>query len=961
MNEELKIIIKAVTDAAQKEIGEVKKKLDEVKGSSEKTGKSLGESMKGVAKHAAIATTAITAVTTALVAMGTKSAAAQKELGKLVTAFQAVGSSAKQAQTTYTGLYRFLGDSGQATEAANHLAKITTNQQDLAEWTQILQGVYATFGASLPIEGLTESANETLRVGTVTGNLADALNWAGVSEDAFNDALATTTSFEEREALLRSTLNGLYMNAAKIYEQNNQALLRNAEAQARLDAALAEAHRYLTPLMTAVTNLATTFLTYLKPALEVISAVLIVFIQYIITAIKWVASFFSIFDSSSDSAQIATNAIANDMYSIGSGAQSAASGVSGLGSSLGDAAKAAKELKRQTMGFDELNVVSNPASASAGTSGAGGYASPSIGGGGIGGLSIPDTSELANFEVPGMDNFQETLEKVKKTMDVLLPLVAVFAATWGAIKLTTFIQELLATKKTLQLLKEGWGGDLFDADDIKYYQNQVDSMTQKWKTAGGVALTVAGALAMIVGYTDAWVNGVDWGNLALVIGGAAAAVGGLYLAFGKLAMQIGIIVAGIALMVLGVKDFIENGATLQNTILIIGGAIAVAVALATAGVSVLISAIVGAVTAIAAFTAAILLEKPAIMSVEEAQNNLTDAINRTIEADNNYVNAVDAAEASMKKLEEAEKAAGVTGEELYKQVQSGTLNYADMTDAQKEVYKAYIDNEQKQKDLKKATEELNKAKKAETLASFENQLALAKESGNYDSYKESVIAAFKNGEISAEEARDLISKSMSEMSDDAQQAFMKDIPSDIKNGLDPHKYESTGTKIKKWFSNLWKDTKKVFSDVGDFFAKVGTAIGDAVSKAVKAGINGIIGLIEKRVNNFIKLINGAIGAINKIPGVNITKMKELSFPRLAKGGITNGSVIANIGEAGREAVLPLERNTEWMNTLADRIASRNNTPTKLVLNVDGKELGWATINNINNITKQTGGLQLAIC
>jgi phage-related protein len=933
MNEELKIIIKAVATSAKKEMDEVKQKLDEIKQSSDETGKSMDESMKGLAKGAAIAVGAVTAVTTAMVALGNKSLAAQKEVAKLVTAFQAVGSSAKQAQTTYTGLYRFLGDAGQATEAANHLAKITTNQQDLAEWTKILQGVYATFGASLPIESLTESANETLRVGQVTGTLADALNWAGVSEDAFNDRLATTTSLEEREALLRSTLNGLYMNASQIYERNNQALLANAEAQARLDAALAQAHRYLLPLMTAVTNLATAFLTYLKPALEIISAVLITFIQYIIAAIKWVGSFFSIFDDSGDSAAIATGAISDNMYSIGNSAQVAAGGVDGLGNSLGSAAKAAKELRKQTMGFDELNVVTNPASASGGSAGGtGGYASPSIGGGGgLGGLSIPDISELENFEVPGLDKFQQTLEKVKEYMEGILFVSGLILGSFLGMKTAAYVNEVGLAK-----------------------------VLGKVKTIGGQLLIVAGTMAMITGYGDAWATGVDWGNLALVIGGAAVACTGLYLAMGKVGLSVGIVTSGIALLVLGVKDFIENGMNLKNTILIIGGAIAVAVGLATAGLSVLVSAIVAAVAAIGAFVTAILLEKPAIMSVEDAQNNLTDAINRTIEADNNYVNAVDAAEASMKKLEDAEKKAGITGEELYKQVQSGTLNYADMTDAQKEVYKAYIDNEKKQKDLKTATEELNKAKKAETLASFENQLALAKESGNYEDYKNSVIEAFKNGELSAAEARDLISKSMSEMSDSAQQAFMKDIPSDITNGLDPHKYESTKTKLTKWFKNLWSDTKKVFSDVGDFFAKVGKAIGDAVSKAVKAGINGIISLIETRVNNFIRLINGAIKLINKIPGVNITKMKELSFPRLAKGGITNGSVIANIGEAGREAVLPLERNTEWMNTLADRIASRNSAPTKIVLNVDGKELGWATINNINNITKQTGGLQLAI-
>jgi hypothetical protein len=67
-----------------------------------------------------------------------------------------------------------------------------------------------------------------------------------------------------------------------------------------------------------------------------------------------------------------------------------------------------------------------------------------------------------------------------------------------------------------------------------------------------------------------------------------------------------------------------------------------------------------------------------------------------------------------------------------------------------------------------------------------------------------------------------------------------------------------------------------------------------------------------------------------------------------------------IGEAGKEAVIPLENNTEWMDALADRIAQRSAAPSKIVLTLDGKELGWANIHSINNITKQTGNLPLII-
>lgn len=173
------------------------------------------------------------------------------------------------------------------------------------------------------------------------------------------------------------------------------------------------------------------------------------------------------------------------------------------------------------------------------------------------------------------------------------------------------------------------------------------------------------------------------------------------------------------------------------------------------------------------------------------------------------------------------------------------------------------------------------------------------------------------------------------------------------------------------FSQAWTGVKNVFSSWGTFFSNlwntiknkfknVGSAIGDAVSGAVKGTINSVFSLIETRINGFINMINGAISVINGIPGVNISKINTVSLPRLATGGITTGATIAMIGERGREAVLPLENNTDWMDRLADRIAARNSAPSKIVLQVNERELGYATLDSINGITRQTGVLQLVM-
>lgn len=969
MNESLKIIITAAVNDAKKGLQEVRKELEEIEKAAQEASKPVDVAMQAIGKGAMIAVAGVTALTTALVALGRSSLEFQKIQGQLNAGFQAMGLSAEQAGATYKELFGFLGEADTAAETANLLARLTQEEENLAEWTQILQGVFATFPSSLPIESLAESINHTAQMAQVEGNLADALEWAGMSVDAFNAKLATTNSVSEREALIRSTLNSLYGQASVLYGQANQALIAYNQSQVELDYALATATAYVVPLMTALNNLAATLLSVLRPAFTNISAVIVAFVQWVIAAIKAVGAFFGVFGSKGTTS---TRTVATTLSGVSTNAGKVASGVNKVGKAFDNATKSAEKLRRQTMGFDELNIIQPQQTASA--SGGGGAGSVGGGGGGVdlGGIDdvfIPGAG-ISGIDVPGLAEFEEKVARIQQYLTPIMTLVGLIGAGLVVWKIADFLMEMRDLNEFIKLGntlltrvgKEGFEAAFGEGSAAKIgtAKDRIGDMQRQLKTLGGTLLIVAGAFLTIYGYSNAWVNGVKWGNLAVTLAGLAAIIGGLYLAFGPLAASIGAVVAGVALLVLGVKDFIANGPTMQNTILIIGGAIAIAVGLATSGVSVLISVIIAAVAAIGAFVAAILLEEPAIKSVEDAQNALNEAKERAAQAENNYINAVDAAEASLDRLTAAEKAAGMSGKDLFEQVQSGSKDYADLTAEQKELYKAYIDNEQKQEDLEASTKELRDAKKAETLASYENQLALAKESGNYDDFKKSVVDAYKSGQLSADEARTLIEKSMSEMSDASQQTFMKDLPGDIKNGMDPSRYESTGTKIKKWFQNLWKSIKDFFGDAKTFFADVGKKIGDAISGAVKGAVNAILKSIVNKINGFISAINTAIGIINAIPGVNINKLSKLQVPQLAKGGIVDSATLAVIGERGKEAVLPLENNTGWMDALAEKISTKNGTPSRIVLMLDGRELGHATINSINDITRQTGQLQLAL-
>lgn len=208
---------------------------------------------EGLAKLGSVAKSGLSATGTAIKAIaGTATAAAGSLLalesvteeyriaqGKLNTAFEAAGYSAETAQEAYQGFYQILGETDTAAEASQLLAKLARNQEDVSEWTRIAAGVNGTFGDSLPIEGLIESANETQRVGQVTGVLADALNWVGISEDEFNEKLKECSTTTERNQLIMSTLSGTYDQAAEAFYRNNEAVIEARNSQIMLDESLA--------------------------------------------------------------------------------------------------------------------------------------------------------------------------------------------------------------------------------------------------------------------------------------------------------------------------------------------------------------------------------------------------------------------------------------------------------------------------------------------------------------------------------------------------------------------------------------------------------------------------------------------------------------------------------------------------------------------------------------------------
>lgn len=150
----------------------------------------------GVAIGAAVvaAGAALTGLTKSFLDLAESTREYREDQAKLDAAFITAGFTTEQAGEAYKAFYSILGEEDRSVEAVNHLAKLCSSEQELAQWTDIAAGVWATFGDSLPIEGLTEAANETAKTGQLTGVLADALNWAGLSEDDFQASLDACNS-----------------------------------------------------------------------------------------------------------------------------------------------------------------------------------------------------------------------------------------------------------------------------------------------------------------------------------------------------------------------------------------------------------------------------------------------------------------------------------------------------------------------------------------------------------------------------------------------------------------------------------------------------------------------------------------------------------------------------------------------------------------------------------------------
>nr|DAQ20809.1 MAG TPA: minor tail protein [Caudoviricetes sp.] len=182
------------------------------------------------------------------------------------------------------------------------------------------------------------------------------------------------------------------------------------------------------------------------------------------------------------------------------------------------------------------------------------------------------------------------------------------------------------------------------------------------------------------------------------------------------------------------------------------------------------------------------------------------------------------------------------------------------------------------------------------------------------------------------------------------------------------KVNSAFEKVGSWFGDRWNDIQSALKEIPNWFKNLFNDAMENAKSVVKSGID--------KLRSFFNF-DWSLPRI-KLPHFNISGSFSLNPPRIpsfsvdwyARGGVFNSPSIIGVGEAGQEAVMPLERNTGWISTLAQKVAERmpvNNAPTgyslpagDIVIQIGGHEFGRVAIQEINREQERAGQVLLNV-
>lgn len=196
-------------------------------------------------------------------------------LGTLEVSSKQAGYTQEQTTEIYKKFQAVLGDTQKAATATANLQALGLSQENLRTIMEQAIGAWATYGDSIPIDSLAESINETVQVGKVTGVFADALNWAGTSEDEFNERLAACADTTERANLVLTQLSEQGLQATgQAWVENNQDIVAANSAQETMNESLARLGEALQPASNFLIEFGSVYVDWAATAVSAISSVI---------------------------------------------------------------------------------------------------------------------------------------------------------------------------------------------------------------------------------------------------------------------------------------------------------------------------------------------------------------------------------------------------------------------------------------------------------------------------------------------------------------------------------------------------------------------------------------------------------------------------------------------------------------------------------------------------------------
>ena len=635
-----------------------------------------------------------------------------------------------------------------------------------------------------------------------------------------------------------------------------------------------------TQLRRALGNIISTMVTQIIPYVQV-------FVQLVTEAAQKLAAFFHF-----EIKEI-------DYSGLGSGF---ADEMEDAEDALGGASGELKKIKKQLMGFDELNIISNPDTGA--DSGAGGAGAD---GGGTLNMKPLEYNFLKGLE-PGK------LDEIKEKLKDMLWYAGAFGGALLGWKISAAVLGLGPAFSTMvKALREG----------APFMESFKPFLAVLGKVAG-VAMAVAGAILVTKSTVDGWSGGVDWGGLLEQFAGLGLVIGGLALTFGSIGAGIGSIVFGIVTLLSSVKSAIVDGnESWSNTLSIVLGISAVA-----GGVALLIGSWIPlAIGGVVALVSVVLIY------IDDIWAALKTAFNWIYE---NFIEG--------------------PATWIWEKVIQPIIDYfAPIKQAFLEV-----------KDY--AVLKFNEIKQG--VANAVGPI-IAKVQEIYMKIKEIFAALWKA-------FREYIWDPFAEWATGLYNKYVAPIVTAVTtvfSYLWGKFKEYIWDKIVGFFTTLKEKLVWVRDQAAAIFKNVGTFVVDFVSGMLKKVINAVLSGIEWTINRFIRMLNGAIGLINKIPGVNISTVSELYIPRLAEGGIVSEGQMFIAREAGPELVGSIGRKTAVANNdqiidgiyngvyramMAANGGKGGNVTVNATFEMDGEVVGRKVIKYHNGIVMQTGESPLLV-